>query len=147
MLTVADTATRAHLIARITQLDANSPAKWGKMSVDQMLKHCRLWEEMALGHLKCKRSFIGRIFGKLALRSIMKDDRPLTRGTPTSKEIVVTDHSNVDGEKEKWIILLEEWAVPIDTYIIHPFFGKLTREQLGYMSYKHADHHLRQFNS
>jgi hypothetical protein len=147
MPTVADSSTRAHLIARITQLNANSPAQWGKMSVDQMLKHCRLFEEMVLGHLKCKQSFIGRIFGKIALRSIMKDDRPLTPNTPTAKEILVTDHSNVDCEKAKWISLLEEWSDPVNTHIIHPFFGKMTREQLGYMSYKHADHHLRQFNS
>jgi len=30
---------------------------------------------------------------------------------------------------------------------IHPFFGKLTKEQAGYMAYKHIDHHLRQFNA
>jgi len=147
MQTVADTTTRANLIARITQLNTNSPAQWGKMSVDQMLKHCRLWEEMALGRLTTKRVFIGRIFGRIALRSILKNEAPLTRSTPTAPEILVTGHSNADNEKTKWIGLLEEYAVPVDTYIIHPFFGKMTREQLGYMSYKHADHHLRQFNS
>ena len=147
MQTVADTTTRANLIARITQLNTNSPAQWGKMSVDQMLKHCRLWEEMALGRLTTKRVFIGRIFGRIALRSILKNEAPLTRSTPTAPEILVTGHSNADNEKTKWIGLLEEYAVPVDTYIIHPFFGKMTREQLGYMSYKHADHHLRQLNS
>jgi len=147
MQTIADKATRTNIIARITQLDPRSPAQWGKMSVDQMLKHCRLWEEMALGRLPTKRVFIGRIFGRLGLRSVLKDETPLTRGTPTAPEILVTEHSNVDHEKTKWIHLLEEYAVPVNTYIIHPFFGKMTREQLGYMSYKHADHHLRQFNS
>ncbi|WP_431210363.1 DUF1569 domain-containing protein [Puia sp. P3] len=147
MQTVADKITRTDIIARIVQLDPNSPSQWGKMSVDQMLKHCRLWEEMALGRLPAKRVFIGRIFGQLGLRAILKDERPLTQGTPTAPEILVTCHSNIDSEKTKWIQLLEEYAVPVDTYIIHPFFGKMTREQLGYMSYKHADHHLRQFNS
>jgi hypothetical protein len=147
MQTVADKITRTNIIARIAQLDPNSPPQWGKMSVDQMLKHCRLWEEMALGRLTTKRVFIGRIFGRLGLRSILKDEKPLTRSTPTAPEILVAGHSNPDSEKAKWISLLEEYAVPVDTFIIHPFFGKMTREQLGYMSYKHADHHLRQFNS
>lgn len=147
MLTVADKTTRTNIIARITQLDPRSPSQWGKMSVDQMLRHCRLWEEMALGRLPTKRVFIGRIFGRLGLRSVLRDEKPLTRNTPTAPEILVTEHSNIDQEKTKWIHLLEEYAVPVDTCIIHPFFGKMTREQLGYMSYKHADHHLRQFNS
>lgn len=30
---------------------------------------------------------------------------------------------------------------------MHPFFGKITREQIGYLAYKHDDHHLRQFNA
>jgi len=29
---------------------------------------------------------------------------------------------------------------------MHPFFGKMTKEQVGYLAYKHTDHHLWQFN-
>ena len=145
--TLHERAVRASIEQRVRALRPDAKPRWGKMSVDQMLKHCRLWEEMALGRLTTKRVFIGRIFGRIALRSILKNEAPLTRSTPTAPEILVTGHSNADNEKTKWISLLEEYAVPVDTYIIHPFFGKMTREQLGYMSYKHADHHLRQFNS
>jgi len=34
-----------------------------------------------------------------------------------------------------------------DYSFVHPFFGKMTKEQIGYHAYKHIDHHLRQFNS
>jgi hypothetical protein len=34
-----------------------------------------------------------------------------------------------------------------DPGLVHPFFGRMTPEQIGYMLYKHTDHHLRQFNS
>jgi hypothetical protein len=30
--------------------------------------------------------------------------------------------------------------------VFHTFFGKITKEQAGQLAYKHADHHLRQFN-
>ena len=33
------------------------------------------------------------------------------------------------------------------TGFVHWFFGKMTREQIGQLVYKHTDHHLRQFNS
>ena len=33
-----------------------------------------------------------------------------------------------------------------DPDFIHPFAGKMNEEQNGWLPYKHADHHLRQFN-
>jgi hypothetical protein len=30
---------------------------------------------------------------------------------------------------------------------IHDFFGRMTREQVGQLAYKHTDHHLRPFGA
>ncbi|MFB6456714.1 DUF1569 domain-containing protein [Chitinophaga sp. Hz27] len=148
MKTTRDAATRTALFHRIQMLDANAVAKWGKMDVKQMLHHCILWEEMALGRIKTKRSFMGRIFGRFVLRNILKDDTRLTRNTPTSPEIKidVVPSTDFSSQKQHWIAVIEENAVNTDTGFTHPFFGKLTRDQVCQMSYKHTDHHLRQFN-
>ncbi len=49
MKTVSDKTIRDELIGRIRQLTPKATAQWGKMNVDQMVKHCSLWEELMLG--------------------------------------------------------------------------------------------------
>lgn len=148
MKTVFDKSTRDELISRINLLHEDSKSQWGKMNVYQMVKHCRLWEEMALGRVPFKRSLIGRIFGKIALKDLTKDDNPLRRNTPTSPEFKITDNNgDLASERKKWISLLEGHAHYSSDDFLHPFFGKVTREQTGYLSYKHTDHHLRQFGA
>jgi hypothetical protein len=148
MKTIYDEATRDELINRIHLLNENSTPQWGKMNIYQMLKHCTLWEEMALGRLKCKRVFIGRLFGKMALNSILTDEKPMMRNAITSPELKVKERNgNVTSERTKWIALIKEQAQFSNHNFVHPFFGKMTKEQIGHFIYKHSDHHLRQFNS
>lgn len=147
MKTVYDKVTRDELIRRINTLHENSPAQWGKMKVYQMVKHCRLWEEMMLGKKKYDRVFLGRLFGKLALSTMLKNDNPMGRNAPTIPELIIKDDGDVSIEKSKWIARIEEHALVWAPDLVHPFFGKLTKEQIGRLVYKHGDHHLRQFNS
>lgn len=148
MKTIFDLTTRKELVSRINTLNENSKAEWGKMNIYQMLKHCTLWENMMSGKKKFKRVFAGRLFGRLALKSILKDETPLRQSTPTIAELTVkqTD-GDIEAEKKKWISTVEDYEYFSNFNLIHPFFGKLTKEQIGYLVYKHTDHHLRQFNS
>lgn len=146
MKTIFDLATREELIRRINLLNENSQAQWGKMNVYQMIKHCEMWEEMAMGRKTYKRSFIGRLIGPLILKKVLKDETPLQRNTPTIPEFKITGNGNVETEKAKWIALLGEYDHFSNHNFIHPFFGKMTKEQIGLQAYKHIDHHLRQFN-
>jgi hypothetical protein len=147
MKTIFDKITRDELIGRINTLTENSTAQWGKMTVYQMLKHCRLWEEMILGKTKYQRVFIGRLFGKIALKNVLKDESPMMRNAPTIPALKITEDGNFLAEKNKWIDLIKQQADFSNPHFVHPFFGKMTKEQLGYFAYKHTDHHLRQFNS
>ena len=147
MKTIFDPATRKELIARISSLNENSKAQWGKMNVYQMVKHCIAFEEMALGKKKYKRTFLGYLFGKMALKNIV-NEKPLVRSTPTLPELrIKEDNGNVSDQKAKWIALIEEYDRFSNYDFVHAFFGKMTKEQIGYMAYKHTDHHLRQFKS
>ena len=82
MKTIFDKTTRDELITRVNSLNENSTAQWGKMNVSQMMRHCTQWDEMALGKKKYKQSFIGKLFGKLALKDMMKDE-PMKKNLPT----------------------------------------------------------------
>jgi Protein of unknown function (DUF1569) len=147
MKTIFDKTTRDELITRINTLNENSTAQWGKMNIYQMLRHCRLWEEMILGKRKYKRVFIGRLFGKMALKIVLKDQNPLRRNSPTIPELIIKENGNILSEKKEWLALIEEQEHFSKPDFVHPFFGKMRKEQLGYFAYKHTDHHLRQFNS
>jgi|SRR5450755_1716365 hypothetical protein len=146
MKTTADKTTRDELIHRIQWLNENATARWGKMNVHQMVKHCSLWEEMMLGRTTYKRHWLGYLFGKIALKGLVKDEKPMTRNAPTIPELKVKETGHFETEKARWISLMEEYALHPGPEILHPFFGKMTREQMGYVLYKHTDHHLRQFN-
>ncbi|MDB5229527.1 MAG: hypothetical protein JWN76_332, partial [Chitinophagaceae bacterium] len=148
MKSVFDTTIREDLINRINALNENSTPQWGKMNIYQMLKHCTLCEEMYLGKRKYKRALIGRLFGKMGLRNLLKDETPIKPNSPTSPEFKIKEkNGDVPAEKAKWISLIEEYAQFSNDNFEHWFFGKMTKEQIGHFVYKHADHHLRQFNS
>lgn len=147
MKTIFDKTTKDELIRRIQTLSPNSKAQWGKMDVYQMLKHCTLWEDIIQSKQNHKRMFMGRLFGKMALRSILKDESPLRHSTPTIPELIITTTGDVELQKSEWIARIQQYENYSNPKFEHTFFGKMTQEQIGHMVYKHIDHHLRQFKS
>jgi Protein of unknown function (DUF1569) len=146
MKSVFDAATESELINRICKLTSGSHARWGKMSVGQMLTHCRMWDDMILGNLKVNRMFAGRIFGRNALKAVLKDETPLGQNSPSAKElIIVKTVENIEELKQQSIASIHSLAQLNTPTFFHPFFGTMTREQVGQLAYKHHDHHLRQF--
>ena len=147
MKTIFDEILREQLIDRINNLNENSTALWGKMNLYQMLKHCRIYEEMMLGKNRYQRVFLGKLFGKMALKEFTQDESPIRQKTPTLSQLKIKEKSgDIESERNKWIALLNEYASSSETEITHPFFGKLSQAQIGQLVYKHTDHHLRQFN-
>lgn len=148
MKSVFDKSTRDGLIKRIESLSEDSKAQWGKMNVYQMLKHCVLCEEMYHGIKNYKRVFLGRVIGRIALKNLLKDETPLKPGSPTGEPFKIKETAgDVAAEKSKWIALMQQYASYSNEDFVHWFFGKMTREQVGWFVYKHTDHHLRQFNA
>lgn len=148
MKTLFDPERRTELIRRIGRLDPDSKALWGKMNVYQMAKHCVIWNEWVLGKsdLVTGQEFLGKLFGKMALRSNTRDDKPLSRHMPAGKNFTVKEaEENLDAWKVRWISLTEDYAEFANDGFIHDFFGPMSREQIGIFAYKHIDHHLRQF--
>ncbi|MES2747199.1 MAG: DUF1569 domain-containing protein [Bacteroidota bacterium] len=148
MKSIFDQSTREELIARINKLNESSTPQWGKMTIFQMLKHCTRWDEWVLGtyNPRYKQDFMGFIFGKIALKSNVKDDRPIQKNMPAGKLAVKETNGDVTLQKQLWIQRIGQYENYSNPNFIHDFFGKMTKEQIGIFAYKHADHHLRQFN-
>lgn len=141
-------STIAELKSRIDQIDPSASPLWGKMTAYQMVRHCILAEQLYLGQLKEKRTFIGRLFGKIALRQMLKPDSQAPKNSPTHPKLVIKDSVEIGPQIQEWKTLLDQYpgmAGKKDAKVLHPFFGTLDHSQIDTMAYKHIDHHLRQF--
>ncbi|WP_318308283.1 DUF1569 domain-containing protein [Flagellimonas crocea] len=148
MKTIFDKAVREQLVHRIEEIEGDEKADWGKMNVAQMLKHNTYWNKWILGKEKYvyKQAFMGKLFGKMALKQMIKDEKPFDKNIPTTEEFKVKETTgDIESEKSEWISLLEEYENFSNPSFIHTFFGKMTTEQIGILVYKHTHHHLRQF--
>jgi len=148
MQTILDAAAVAAFSARIAQLSPTSTRQWGKMTPYQMVIHCIKNDRMLLGDVQYKRLFVGRLFGRMALKSLTKDDAPMSPNEPTHPEFKITGDGDFEAAKQEWIGVVQRYAdASDDTFagFVHPFFGPMTTEQIGQAAYKHIDHHLRQF--
>ena len=83
-----DQQARAAMVRRIQALHADSPRKWGKMTPAQMLAHCRVGFEVALGERKLKRAWLGLLVGWFAKR-VALGDKPLRAAIGTGRDELV----------------------------------------------------------
>ena len=82
----------------------------------------------------------------MALKRMIKDEKPFDKNIPTSGQFKVKElNGDSESEKSKWIELLNEYENYNNPNFVHDFFGKMTKEQIGILVRKHTDHHLRQF--
>src|SRR3954463_10430796 len=85
--------------ARILNISPDALKQWGKMDVAQMLAHCGNGLEMAIGTIKPKRIFIGRLIGGL-IKSKYTDEKPFDKSSPTSDEIRISGSRDFNNEKQ-----------------------------------------------
>ena len=136
------------IIARINQLSPDSTAKWGKMTVSQMLAHCQRPLHIAFGEVKTKRrTIVGYLFGGWAKKQFLAG-KTLQKNLPTDPNFIVAFDANFEEEKNKLHNYLRRFSEQGKSAIIdqpHPFFGKLTPEEWDVLTQAHLDHHLKQF--
>ena len=90
MKTIFDKTKRDELINRVNSINKNSQSLWGKMNIYQMTRHCTIWNDWVLGkdNFVYKQGYLGKIFGKMALKSNTKDDRPIGKNMPSGKALL-----------------------------------------------------------
>jgi len=118
------------------------------MDVTGMLKHLRLSADMALGELPVA-SGNKRMFQVFPLKHLILYVVPFPKGAPTAAELKPGDAASFEEERAAVLELLDrigtgprEGAGPA-----HPLFGPLTWREWGVATYKHTDHHLKQFGA
>jgi hypothetical protein len=142
-------AARVHEVKeRLARLQPESERLWGKMNAAQALAHCSAGLEWAVGDRVAPRMFLGRIVGRFVKPKVLGDDEPMRRNSPTAKDLLVQDERDLRTERERLCRLIDRFiAGGTEGCTTHPhsFFGRLTPEEWATLTYKHLDHHLRQF--
>jgi len=137
------------IVARIEKLQPASPRQWGKMDVAQMMAHCSATMDMASGRLNLPRIFIGRLIAPF-FKSIYTNEKPFGKNAPTDKALAVVDSRDFLREQEQLKLKVRQFHEGGEakcTRHPHPFFGALMPAEWARGSYKHLDHHLRQFGA
>ena len=147
MKSLFDPGVTREMIDRINKLTPDTKSLWGKMTVAQMLAHMQPPLKIALGEQNLKKGLMGFLFGRMAKKQ-MVTETPFKKNLPTAPSFIVKDTKNFEEEKNRVIDLVNRFSKEprqdLDTRV-HPFFGKLTADELNILHWKHLDHHLRQF--
>jgi len=148
MRSILNEADRAEIAGRLSSLSVSSTRRWGTLDVGGMLQHLRLSAQMTLGelHVPSKRK---RALQMFPLKHLILYVLPFPKGAPTAPELKPVDEASFDQERAALLQMLErigngphDGATPA-----HPLFGPLTWQEWGVATYKHANHHLKQFGA
>ena len=139
-----DPAVKAIIIERINQLTSDSQRKWGKMDASQMLAHVQCPINFAYGNHSIQGGFLLKLIGPL-FKSVLFNNTPYKQGLPTDKTYIISDQREFEKERNQLIELVNRFSESNIIDARHPVFGKLTKEQWSKATWKHLDHHLKQF--
>ncbi|MGB8190419.1 MAG: hypothetical protein WCF67_00810 [Chitinophagaceae bacterium] len=136
--------------SRLMNLDADSKGTWGVMGAQQMVEHFILSVKNASGKLKLPAVYEGERLEKN--RAFMFSDKPFKENTknPLMSDEPLAKHfpsmqAAVDKLKFELQYFTEVFQKDPGLTTLNPIFGQLDFDGNVQLLYKHAQHHLRQF--
>ncbi len=150
MKTLARPRDAAALVERLQRLSPESTARWGRMSVHQMV--CHLADSLRMVSGEKAVTHAGGVLQQTVLKwTVLYLPLPWPSGIPTSPEIdqerggtkpvaFAADLAQVDALLHAMASRAPDVAPPP-----HPFFGRMSRAAWLRWAWLHTDHHLRQF--
>ena len=146
MRSILNESDRTAICNRVQSLSASSSARWGQMNVSGMLEHLWLSAQMTTGELSVAPKN-KRVFQVFPLKHLLLYVLPFPKGAPTAPELVASATEAFDEERAALLALLDRMGAGPQDGIgpAHPLFGPLSWREWGAATYKHCDHHLKQF--
>ncbi len=148
MGSILNETDRAAITSRVRSLSSSSTRRWGTLDVTRMLKHLHLSALMALGEMEVP-SANKRVFQVFPFKHLLLYVVPFPKGAPTAPRLKPDAAASIEEERTALLELIERLGTgPRDgAGPNHPLFGPLTWREWGVVTYKHADHHLKQFGA
>lgn len=137
---------KAQFVKRISAVDKNDTAKFGRMNVNQMICHCADQFRMMFGE------FPGLQRQNVDLKKLME----MTRNNETVPTVDGMDQlagggtkpTDLELDKKTLIEYLNKFCECSEDYkfSFHPFFGDMDKIRWERLVIHHLNHHLNQFN-
>ncbi|MGN7758493.1 DUF1569 domain-containing protein [Chryseobacterium sp. 22532] len=138
------------IVYRISLLTKNTPQRWGKMNVSQMLRHCDFVLQIALRKVELPElNFFLAAIGIVTKIEMQIFNNGIPRNMPTFQKLIVNFECDFDESKTNLLNTLKDFRTTSENKDLpdyHRLFGKMTEKDWGFLEYKHLDHHLKQFN-
>ena len=148
MGSILNDVERVAICKRIASVTSDSVPSWGRMDAKAMLTHLKQSAQMALGELPvaCKSK---RAFQVFPIKHLILHVVPFPKSAPTAPELLAPDTASLDAIRSELLSLIERIGTgPREgDGPVHPLFGRLSFREWGVATYKHTDHHLRQFGA
>jgi len=102
MKNLFDSTVANQVKTRLGKLEPQSERRWGKMTAAQMLAHCTISMQWALGEaVPEKLAFPVRLMGRLIKPLVFRNDDPMRKNSPTAKGLIVADERDLDKERAR----------------------------------------------
>lgn len=147
MGSILNNEDRTAICRRIGAVTSGLAPRWGRMDATAMLTHLKLSALMALGELPvaCKSK---RAFQVFPIKHLILHVAPFPKSAPTAPELLAPDAAaSVEAIRSELVSLVERIGAGPREGVgpVHPLLGRLSFREWGVATYKHTDHHLRQF--
>ena len=148
MKNLFDPKVKEEILSRVDRLRPDSKALWGKMNVNQSLRHLSMSLDIATGKLDPTPVKVPPI-PKWLMKFFLMNAKPPREKAETFKEIntVANGINPIDFEAER-----SHFKKAVEDFVNSKSFvpenkiaGKFSKDNWGKLNYNHADHHLRQF--
>ena len=150
MKNLFNSAVKEEILSRIDKLTPGSKALWGKMNVNQNLRHMTMSFDIPTGKLDPTPSNLPPI-PKWLFKLFLLNARPPKERAETFKEMntVANNINPPDFETERSNLKksLEDFFNSKSLIAENKIAGKFKKDDWGKLTYNHMDHHLRQFGA
>ena len=141
---------RDEIISRIDKLESNAKALWGKMNVNQGLRHMNMAFDIPTGKLDPTPDKVPPL-PKWLFKLFLLNAKPPKEKAETFKEINTVANSinptDFEAERRNLKKAVEDFFNTATLIPENKIAGKFSRNDWGKLSYNHMDHHLRQFGA
>jgi hypothetical protein len=148
MRTLFNSECRAGLLARLGGVRPEEPARWGQMTAPQMLVHLSDTMRLTLGDQPCSRMQSPLRYP--GLKHVVLYVLPWPKGRvqgPPEAFVTGPTRWSVDFAALEALVARFTARGPSGRWPEHPLFGPLSGPEWGVFSFRHFDHHLRQFGA
>lgn len=146
MKSIFESDVRKEILDRVARLKPDAKPAWGKMNCAQMVQHCARPLQASMGEMAVEPK-AGPLRNPL-LRYVVIYIMPWPKGVPTAPEFVPAAGGDLEASRQELSSTLERFAAHAArgaAFVDHPAFGALSTKHWGCLTWRHLDHHLRQF--